>query len=356
MCWRSVKISRLSILNQLMLIYSFSILGIVLVIGLVFYPLFSYLIQVGDDPNLTIKCYLIISFLLFSILTTIFGYFVARSGLKKLETFTFQLREIKANSLHERLLLKEYPHELRLLGESFNEMMDRVERAFKQLSEFSSNIAHELRTPLHNLMHSTERLLSQNNLPAHCQLFLESNLEEYQHLARLIKQLLFLAKSENGQILLSKTPVSLREEIFHLTEYYQFLLEEKRINLTCKGDAKIEVDVTLFRQLINNLISNAINFTPEGGQIDIRVDVTKEWVIITIQDSGIGIPEEEIRCLFERFYRTDKSRTQSSGGLGLGLSIAKTIVDLHAGNIFIKSELGKGACVKIELPCALTKM
>jgi two-component system heavy metal sensor histidine kinase CusS len=336
-----------------MSLYALSTIAILLSIGLFLYPTYIQVLQYDDIPSsLATLCYqkIIIALLVSSISAILLGYFVARNGLNRLYKFSYLMENITADSLNDRIDLNDWPKELQVLGNKFNGMLDRLHLSFLQLSQFSSDIAHELRGPLHNLRGMTELALSSEKSKEDYQRILESNLDEYVHLSKLIESLLFLAHVDHGQIKLNKISLHARNEIKKITEYFQAIADEKNIQIRYEGDAIIQVDQTLFKRIINNLLSNALRYTPNQGNVLIKISTNKSHTEISVSDPGIGISKEHISNIFDRFYRADPSRSMLSGGVGLGLAIVKSIVALHKGKISITSKINIGTTVTISLP------
>jgi two-component system heavy metal sensor histidine kinase CusS len=238
-----------------------------------------------------------------------------------------------------------------VLATSFDEMLDRLEDSFARLSRFSTDIAHELRTPLNNLMGETEVALSKTRTVEEYQHILESSLEEYTRLSHMIEGLLFLARAENTDVKLDRTVFDPLKEVHGVLEYYEAIAEEKKITVLCRGSGTVCADPLLFRRAITNIVSNAFRYSQTGSTIHIEVIETEDQSLsVTITDNGIGIKAEELNSIFERFYRSPGARGHDTRGSGLGLSIAKSIMDLHGGTIDIRSESGKGTTVILHFP------
>lgn len=345
----------LSLVTKLMMFYSASTLGLLSAIALFLYPTYLKVVQEMNGRGahyIAAECYkkIIISLLLGSLFSVLFGNVVAKKGLNRLREFEEKMEGITANSLHERINLSEWPKELKLFGEKFNTMLDRIEKSFIQLSQFSSDIAHELRTPVHNLSVMTELELSKANQPESCRVIFEKYMEEYQHLSKLIESLLFLARSDHGQLALKKEVIAVGDEVSKIRDYYQAVMDENKVSLVTHGQATVLADRHLFKRAMNNLIANALKYTPSGGRVEVSITRAHPWVSITIKDTGKGIADEHLHRVFDRFYRVDESRSAQSGGLGLGLSIVKSIVELHGGQVAMQSELNLGTAVQITLP------
>jgi two-component system heavy metal sensor histidine kinase CusS len=351
-----LRYNSLSLVTKLMLFYSFSTISILAAISLFLYPT---LIKITTQLNLTqashftTECYIkiIIALLMSSLTAIIFGHLIARKGLNRLHDFEKTMERMTVNSLHERIDLTEWPKELSSLCEKFNTMLDRLQAAFVQLSNFSSDIAHELRTPINNLRGMTEITLAMEQDEKH-QKLLEKYMQEYNYLSKLIENLLFFARSDNGQIHLNHEIIHTRTEILNICDYYQAIADNNDILLICEGDANIKADLMLFKRVISNIVSNALRYTPKNGKITIVIKPVNQTVEISILDTGAGIPAEHLSKIFDRFYRVDPSRSSQSGGLGLGLAIVKSIIDLHKGQLQIKSEVNHGTSIHLQLPAA----
>lgn len=221
--------------------------------------------------------------------------------------------------------------------------------------EFVSNVSHELNTPLTSIIGYTETILSDSEMDEDTRgHFLEIVLEESERMKRIVSDLLILSRLDNKRTRWSIETFDVRQSVRRLCEVMRGELEAHNHKITFGCDRnlpEITADKQRIEQVVINILSNAIKYTPDGGQIDIRLSaLPKKRVRIEISDNGIGIPEEDISHLFERFYRVEKSRTQDAGGTGLGLAIAKEIVEAHGGQISVESELNRGTSVSIDLP------
>ena len=281
------------------------------------------------------------------------GFFIARKGMKPLKDITAAIRRIRSTRLHERVNPSLWPRELTELASSFDQLLDHLENSFSRLSQFSSNIAHELRNPINTLMGEAEVILSKPRTNLEYQYHIELNLEEYDKLANIIKSLLFLAKTESTDIIIERTVFDVSAEIKAMLEYYDALIEQQNIAIACQGTASLNADLTLFRRVISNLLSNSIRYTPQGGKVDISIGQDADHMVrVQIADTGIGIESAAIEKVFDRFYRSNKAKTASAQGTGLGLAIAKSIMDLHGGSIQIQSPPGQGTTVTLIFPPA----
>lgn len=285
-----------------------------------------------------------------SFISIFLGFLIAQRGLRSLDVLTSTVQQITDTSLDQRINPQAWPKELRGIADAFNQMLDRIESSFNKLKQFSSDLSHELRTPITNMIGQTEVALSYQYSVSEYQKVMESNLEELQRMASLVENILFLARTESPQLHLHKSPLEVAHEIRVICDYYQAMADEKNIRLNVHGSARIHANSDLFRRVISNLLSNAIKYTSQDGYVDFRVTSQDNGIEIRIKDTGIGIASEHIPHLFERFYRVDSARSHIAGGVGLGLPIVKSIVDIHHGKIDILSELGIGTTVILRFP------
>jgi len=281
-----------------------------------------------------------------------FGYRIAYRGMAPVGEMVAAARRVRTHTLNERIELKNPPAELAELAENFNAMLGRLEDSFARLSRFSADLAHELRTPLSNLRGEAEVALSQARTAEEYREVLSSNLEEYDALARIIDSLLFIARSESPEAEIRTEPLELGAELRSLADFYEALASEKgvAIVLTCPEKLEMRLDRTLFQRAVGNLLSNAISHTAAGGRVTLSAIAHPSGVRVEVADTGQGIAPEHIPHVFERFYRVDGMRTRASGGAGLGLSIVKTAVAMHGGEVNLSSNPGQGTLVTLSFP------
>ena len=283
------------------------------------------------------------------------GIAVARMGMRPLAKITAAAQRIGPTQLHERIGSPQWPQELTALAEAFDGMLNRLEDSFARLSQFSADMAHELRTPINNLMGEAEVSLSKTRTEDEYQRVLASSLEECSRLSRLIDSMLFLARAENAETELKRSSVDFRREAEAVREFYDMVAEEQGVTVTCTGEGRLHADPLLFRQVLSNLLSNALHYTPPGGKVTISVAPTNNgWVDIAVADTGTGIDPEHIPHIFDRFYRADRARSQQPQGFGLGLAIVKSILTLHGGTVAIQSKTGAGTTVRLRFPSDVT--
>jgi len=270
------------------------------------------------------------------------GWFVVQRGLLPLQAIKRQAAGITANRLDIRLPVESIPLELADLAETLNGMLSRLEESFQRLSDFSSDLAHELRTPVSNLLTQTQVTLSKARSADDYREILASNAEEFERLSRTISDMLFLAKADNNQIVPNREPISLAEEMGDLLEYYDVLAEEKAIALSLSGNGHLVGDRLMLRRAVSNLLSNALRHTPNGGVVTVQIDETVDGMVhIVVENSGSAVAAEHLPRLFDRFYRVDSSRQRTTESSGLGLAITRSIVTAHGGRVGVKSEAGK---------------
>lgn len=275
--------------------------------------------------------------------TLLAAWFGIRQGLLPLRKLITKIRQVQTSQLHVRLNPDDVPVELRELVHSFNDMVGRLEDGFDRLSHFSSDIAHELRTPLTNLITQTQVTLSNPRQTEEYKELLYSSLEELERMAKMISDMLWLAKSDNQQLKLSIQRVDLNAEIQELTDFFSPMAQEKNISIATQGNPLyINADRELMRRAISNLLSNAIRYTYKSGDINIKLEDAREadTVNISISNTGKEIATEHQNRIFDRFYRAEPARERHEDGTGLGLAIVKSIIQQHGGKVFIKSENG----------------
>jgi len=271
------------------------------------------------------------------VVSVLVSVFIARSGLRPLRQLQNQMGAISSQRLNQRLTTGNLPDELIGFAEAFNAMLARLDVSFVRLSEFSADIAHELRTPVSNLLTQTQVILSKERGVDEYREVLASNVEELERLSRMISDMLFLAKTDSGQELTSREPVDLASEVRDLFEFYEALAAEKSVGLRVRGDLSLSGDRTMLRRALNNLLSNAIRYTPGGGLVEVSLETVGDRAYVRVTNPGAPIPETARERLFERFYRADAARSRDTEGAGLGLAIVKAIAEAHGGGVSVSS-------------------
>ena len=287
------------------------------------------------------------------VLAALFARFMARRALKPISKIIQTARNIgKGRELSQRMPVLKIQDELGQLTLTFNEMMDRLENSFVQMRQFSSDASHELRTPLTVLKGQNELVLSKPRELEEYQDVIVSNLEEINYMSKVLEDLFILSKSDENQILLNCKRMDLRDLVDEVCKHAEVLAGEKdiRIIITYLESVKINGDEVRLRQMIWNILQNGIKYTQPRGELKISLRDEGEFALLSIRDTGIGIPKNDLPSIFNRFYRVDKARSRDEGGSGLGLSICKYIAEAHKGKIDVESKLSVGSCFKIRIP------
>lgn len=293
-----------------------------------------------------IREYLVAATLLSVAATAAVGWWVARRGLRPLGEIARAAAQISAHQLHSKLVPEQWPSELRGLASEFDLMLQRLQDSFDRLTRFSADLAHELRTPIHNLRGEAEVALLRARDAVEYRLVIESALEEYDRLGRLIQGLLFLARAEHHELHAQPQWVGLADEFAALVRHFQVLADERGVMLHAAATTtRLHADPMLLRRLLSNLVSNALDHTPRGGSVTLRLS----GATVEVADTGNGIAPEHLPHIFERFYRARAERAATlDGSTGLGLAIARSIMRLHGGEITVTSQVGAGTVFRLE--------
>ena len=276
---------------------------------------------------------------------------IIRRGMRPLAEITETTQRISASRLHERIAALRWPKELTPLAVAFDDMLDRLEDSFSRLSRFSADLAHELRTPINGLMGTAEVILSKERTPEEYRNVIETSLEEYARLSRLIDRLLFLARATNQEIRIEKLPLDVHKELARIHELYSAIAEEQGVEIICHGEGTVRAEPELFGRAVSNLLANALQHTPPGGRVTLAgTRVSEHLVEVRVSDTGEGIPPEHLAMIFDRFHRVDSARSRSTGGVGLGLAIVKSIMDLHGGTVTVESRPDQGTTFVLAFP------
>ncbi len=274
--------------------------------------------------------------------TAVLGWIAARRGLAPVRQMARVAHRVTASRLDDRLPVATMPVELQELARAFNEMLSRLEDSFRRLSEFSSDLAHELRTPIANLITQTHVALARPRSADEYREVLYSNSEEYDRLARMITDMLFLAKADHGLVVPRSEVVDLAGEVRQLFEFYDALAEDQGVALAAIGEGSVTGDRLMIRRALSNLLSNAIGHTPRGGTVTVEIEPTGAGEVrLSVDNPGEHIAAEHLPRIFDRFYRIDSSRKRSTEGAGLGLAITRSIVAAHRGSVRVESADGK---------------
>lgn len=280
------------------------------------------------------------------------GYFLARRALSPVERMARRASEINAERLGARIDVENPHDEIGLLAQAFNETLSRLEGSFEQLKRFTSDASHELRTPLTAIRSVGEVGLQKDGDREHYREVVGSMLEEAGRLGRLVESLLTISRADSGQIRLERATIGLLPLVQEASFLLDVLAEEKGQTLSLEGDDSIRVraDSVVLRQVIINLVDNAIKYSPRNGHITVRVLRRDSLTAcIEIEDCGPGIPPEHRDKVFDRFYRIDEGRSREAGGAGLGLAIAKWGAEAHSGCVELESSAA-GSVFRLILP------
>ncbi len=277
-----------------------------------------------------------------TLLSGFLGWWAARSGLAPLRVMKERALKVTAHKLSQRMPVEAVPVEMADLANSLNTMLERLEVDFAKLMDFSSDLAHELRTPISNLLTQTQVSLSQRRDPDTYRDILASNAEEFQRLARMVSDMLFLAKTDHGIELPHSENVSLEDEVASLLDFYDAVAEEKEVCLQVVGAGTVKGDRLMIRRAISNLLSNALRHAHPRTDIELTITHAGDDTALCVNNRGQVIDAVDLPRLFDRFYRVDKARAHpSSEGAGLGLAITKAIMVAHGGSVSVTSGAGK---------------
>jgi heavy metal sensor kinase len=280
------------------------------------------------------------------------GILLTRNALKPLRDISDAAAKITSRNLNERLPKVHTGDDIEQLTASLNRMMSRLEESFQHVQRFSADVAHEVRTPLAILQAELEALLDRPELNTESRNAVSSALEEAGRLSLIAEQLLEMTRLEAGEMLSTATWIDLADVTRSTVDQMRLLSDDKQIRMTYEGAEAVPVlgDPIRLRQVVVNLIDNAIKYTRPGGTISVSSGTAHGNGFLEISDSGVGIPQEAIPHVFERFYRVDGARSRHLGGTGLGLAIVKSICTAFGGTVTVQSVSGTGTTFRVELP------
>jgi two-component system, OmpR family, heavy metal sensor histidine kinase CusS len=314
----------------------------------------SYTVQIAQDRSSDerfrkqFRTLLVLGLGLGVVASAFIAVTVTRRSLRPLAAMRRVLERVQPAHLNERIDPARWPTELRPLAASFDQMLIRLEDSFNRLSQFSADLAHELRTPIGNMLGEAQVTLTRERTPKQYRAVIESAAAECERLSAIIDNLLFLARADAAEEQINRSTFNGRAALEKIASFYQALAEDRHVAISCRGEAEVFADPILFNRAISNLVDNALRFTAEGGEIQISIATSDGSIEVSVRDPGSGIAPEHLPRVFDRFYRGDKSR--SSAGTGLGLSLVKSIVDLHHGSVSIESQVGSGTRVTLSFP------
>lgn len=273
-------------------------------------------------------------------LAALLAFALARRSMYPLRRLAAQTASIGVGTLSTRIEQRDAPRELDALIRAFNSMLNRLERGFTQLEQVSADMAHDLRTPIGNLLGQTEVGLSQTRDVAYYQRLLGSNFEELQRMAKMMDKMLFLARTEQVDKAIERKELPIANEFGRMAEYFEGLADERDIRLVWRGDGTVWADPLLLRRALANLLANAVRYADPGSAISTVAEQRPEGTIVYVENHGPQIEPYDLERLFDRFYRADASRHRSSESSGLGLSIVRSIMSLHGGTSHATSNAG----------------
>jgi heavy metal sensor kinase len=311
--------------------------------------------QSQDDVTDTLQALLLILAIAYPVTlaaASIGGVFLAGRALSPIDSLTRLARRISAEDLGQRLELRLPDDEVGRLARTFDDMIARLDDAFRRQRQFTADASHELRTPLTAIKGQAEVALSKPRDAAAYRQVLQAVNEEVDRLIRMVGSLLTLARADAGQIPIASELVNLGDLIAAAVEQVRPMAEGRQLALgvTTGPAVTLQADEDLLLQLVLNLLDNAIKYTPTGGTVTAGWGIDDDRAELWVRDSGIGIAKEDSERVFDRFYRVDKARSRVQGGAGLGLSICRWIAEAHGGSISVRSEPGQGTAFTVRLP------
>jgi heavy metal sensor kinase len=281
------------------------------------------------------------------------GYWMSRRALAPVDRITNTARSITAQNLSKRLDVSPTGDELQRLSETLNTMLERLDTAFSRITRFTADASHELRTPVSLMRTTAELALRRDRRPEEYREALGQVLTELERTSTLIEDLLVLARADSGGDSVALEQVDLAASVAQACEQGSLMAAAKQLQFEVrlpKDPLYVVGDLSALRRLFLILIDNAVKYTPEGGQVRVGLDRIDQTAIAEVADTGIGIADEDLPHIFDRFYRADKARSRAVGGAGLGLSIAQWITNAHHGRIEVESAQGRGTRFRAAIP------
>lgn len=316
-----------------------------------------YIMQVGrstqsiEDVTRATETILIGGGAIAALLVLLVASWLARSALRPVEEITYLASDIEASDLKQRIAAEGEPAEIQRLADTFDAMLARLESAFAQQRSFVMDVSHELRTPLTALRGNLDVMLMDKNLDPETRSQLEAMSSEVARLIRLTSNLLYLAHAEAGREI-ARRPVELDALCLEVVHQAQALREDVSVRLDHEAQVTVLGDRDLLKQLVLNLVDNAIKYSPSGSDVAVSLHEAGDCVQIVVADHGPGIPQDQIAQIFERFYRVTGAQSRTVGGAGIGLSISRWIAQAHGGDIRVESDMGSGSRFIVTLPAS----
>jgi len=321
-------------------------------------PYDKMIIQIAYDADREAKILsnftllLFVSIVLIMITSAIGGFVVSNKALKPINDISLKISRISNENLNESISVDGVPYELEVLVSSFNDMLKRLDKAFKQQKRFISDISHELKTPLSVILMQADMALKKERSGDEYKKAIESIREKTDMMSKLIEKMLLLASLESKYNKMSFSDVSLEDLIKEAIALFAHKADKRgiEINMDIKDRCMVKADKLTLLEVFSNIFDNAIKYNKENGRVDVSIKKIDRFAVVEVKDTGIGIPKDRLGKITEEFYRVDESRSKQTSGFGLGLSIVKRIVELHRGKLEIDSKEGKYTSVKIFLP------
>jgi heavy metal sensor kinase len=306
-----------------------------------------------DDTLSVFRLYLLMTAPLVLLIAAAVGYWLSRRALAPVDAIVRSAREISGTNLDSRLEKLNTGDELQRLSDTLNEMLARIERAFQRVTQFTADASHELRTPVSLIRTEAELALRRSRDEHQYKESLEHILQEAERTTVLIEEMLALARADSGRASLKMQAVNVGAMVRAAAESWRQVAAVYGLEFREQqpsGELFVMADEAALRRTINILLDNAFKYTSPPGKVELAIEERDAKATFSVRDSGIGIPPEEHEKIFERFYRVDKARVRETQGAGLGLAIAKWIVQQHGGTILVESAPGNGATFSVELP------
>lgn len=272
------------------------------------------------------------------VLATLAAVFLVAIGLRPLRHLARKTDAVSISNLHSHIAKDDAPTELAPLIDAFNAMLDRLSSGFARMSQLSADMAHDLRTPIANLLGQTEVALGQRRSADYYEALLESNFEEFQRLSRMMDNMLFLARAEQPDATIEHAVLDIGAEFERVADYFEGLADERSLRFLLQGSGTVWADPILLRRALANLIANAIQYADSASSIVLGSATTRAGTALTVTNTGPAIGQDQLPRLFDRFYRADASRRGSATASGLGLSIVRSIMGLHYGTASASSD------------------
>ncbi|MGO4576433.1 heavy metal sensor histidine kinase [Cupriavidus sp. 2TAF22] len=293
---------------------------------------------------------LLLAGLLGTLAVAALGYLALRTGMAPLRRIAAGASSVTVRRLELPVDPAQLPPELEELATALQQMMDRLRDGFERLSQFSADLAHDFRTPIGNLLGQSQVALASERSADEYQALLASNIEEYERLARMIENMLFLARAENARVAVKPARLDLARELGALSDYFEGLAEARGVAIAVDGSGAVQADPLLLRRAVSNLVANAIRYTPPGQTVVMTARSGPAGGSIEVRNPGAGIAPEHLPRLFDRFFRGDPARANSGESAGIGLAIVKSIMDLHHGRVEVESKVGGTTAFRLFFP------